>query len=216
MSRCTLSVACCFFLMACRQLVAQSAPPPPLAISNPSSPDPLYNLMLSQPRVDLNTETPPSAYFDPPIVRPGEQAIYRVTFQALEQSVDWPATFPGAKELQSEPSAHGQMLQLTGAAFVPITCFNTRVRASHAGTFVVPSFEVRIYDRKVTVPAATLEVRPDAPDVPAVNQLQIEAEKTNLFVGQPITVWVRLPGLPNGAIQGVQQFQIAGRGLLVD
>ena len=108
------------------------------------------------------------------------------------------------------------MLQLTGNAFVPITCFNTRVRATRAGTFVVPSFQVQIYDKKVTVPAATLEVRADAPDVPAPAQLQIEAEKTNLFVGQPITVRVRVPGFPNGAIQGVQQFQIAGRGLLVD
>jgi len=159
---------------------------------------------------------PPTAAFDPPVVRPGEQSIYRVTFQALEQSIDWPAVLPAPKQLQLQPGARGQMLQLTGPAFVPVTCINTRVRPSAAGKFSIPSFEVQMYGKKLTVPAATLQVQPDAPESNGSPQLLIEAEKTNLFVGQPMTVRIRLPGLPNGAMMGVQQFQIIGRGLLVD
>jgi len=43
------------------------------------------NLMLSQPRVELGLVTVMSS-FDPPVVRPGEETIYRVTVTALEQS----------------------------------------------------------------------------------------------------------------------------------
>jgi hypothetical protein len=171
--------------------------------------------MLSQPRVDLETEVPPTASFDPPVIRPGEQSIYRVTFQALEQTVDWPKTLSAPKELRLEPGAHGQMLQLAGGAFVPVTCFNTRVQASAPGSFTIPAFQVAIYGKTFTVPAATLEVKTDAASAPS-QSLSLELLKTNLYVGQPTTVRVQIPGTPNGALQALQQFQISGRGLLVD
>jgi hypothetical protein len=172
--------------------------------------------MLSQPRVDLETEVPPTATFDPPVIRPGEQSIYRVTFQALEQSVEWPQTLAAPKDLRLEPGAHGQMLQLAGGAFVPITCFNTRVYPSAPGSFTVPAFEITVYGKKFTVPAATLEVKAEPENTPHSPSLSIELQKTNVYVGQPMTVRVRLPGTLNGGIQALQQFQITGRGLLVD
>jgi hypothetical protein len=205
-----MAIVCVLFLTG-SILAAQIAP---RAASN-SPQDPLFTLMLSQPRVDLETEVPPTAAFDPPTIRPGEQSIYRVIFQALEQSVDWPQTLSAPKELRVEPGGHGQMLQLAGGSFVPVTCFNTRVQASASGNFTIPAFQITVYGKKVTVPAATLEVKADA-DSSRPQSLSLELEKTNVYVGQPMTVRVRLPGMPNGGIQGLQQFQISGRGLLVD
>jgi hypothetical protein len=202
----------CFALMGSSAFAAYLSP---RAGANPPQ-DPLFTLMLSQPRVDLETEVPPTATFDPPVVRPGEEALYRVTFQALEQTVDWPEKLSAPKELKLEPGAHGQMLQLAGGAFVPITCFNTRVQASAPGTFSIPAFEVTIYGKKFTVPAATLEVKTDAAESAHSQSLSLELQKTNVYVGQPMTVRVRLAGMPNVGIQVLQQFQITGRGLLVD
>ena len=50
--------------------------------------DPLMSLMLSQPRIDITSEVRATAVFDPPVVAPGEVAIYRLTFNGLEESID--------------------------------------------------------------------------------------------------------------------------------
>src|SRR6185503_18340969 len=54
-------------------LFAQPQNPPP-------GQDPLMSLMMSQPKIDTTSPTRVVAVFDPPIVRPGEQSIFRVTF----------------------------------------------------------------------------------------------------------------------------------------
>src|SRR5438876_8908235 len=66
-------------------LRAQPASVPPSA---PKPQDPLITMMLAQPRIDVESPVVPSAWFDPPEVRPGEEAIYRVSFNALEESVE--------------------------------------------------------------------------------------------------------------------------------
>src|SRR5689334_8299282 len=58
--------------------------------SIPPQQDPLMSLMLSQPKVDITTNVTAGASFDPPVVGPGEETIYRVTFNALEETIDWP------------------------------------------------------------------------------------------------------------------------------
>src|SRR5439155_16000062 len=120
---------------------AQNSPPP----APPMVQDPLMNLMISQPKIDTSAPVIPSAVFDPPVVRPGEQSIYRVTFNALEESIDWPAQITAPLELQMRPSAHGQILQMAGPALVALISFNTRVRPSALGQFTVPQFVVQAY-----------------------------------------------------------------------
>lgn len=174
-------------------------------------------LMMSQPRIDTTSPTRVSASFDPPTVRPGEQAIYRVTFNALEESIDWPEKIPSPSVLQTHPGAHGQMLQMTGPTLIPVTSFNTRVRAAAAGQFVIPEFVVQVYGKPVTVPSAQLEVVPAAPvlSVPTV-RLVLDAAQTNLFVGQAFVARVLLPGGPAGPVQGLTQVQLNGPDLIVD
>src|SRR5207302_2044690 len=90
--------------------------------------DPLMSLMLSQPKIDIEGPVTAIATFDPPVVRPGQQVIYRVTFNnALEQSVQWPAKLPSPPGLEVTPGAQGQLLQMTGPTLVPLSTFNSRV-----------------------------------------------------------------------------------------
>jgi hypothetical protein len=46
--------------------------------------------MISQPQIHISESPTATASFDPPVVRPGETAFYRVVFNALEESVEWP------------------------------------------------------------------------------------------------------------------------------
>src|SRR5437667_9190945 len=69
-----------------------------LAFGQPTAPplqDPLISLMASQPRLDITSVVTATAAFDPPVVGPDELSVYRVTFNALEQSIEWPE--PGEK-----------------------------------------------------------------------------------------------------------------------
>ena len=65
---------------------AQTNPPAPLS--------PQLQLMMSQPPVDINSPVTVTTTFDPPVVRVGEKAVYRITLSALEASVRWPEQIP--------------------------------------------------------------------------------------------------------------------------
>ena len=194
---------------------ARAQAPPQPAVPPPQ--DPLMTLMMSQPKIDLDGPVNATAAFDPPIVRPGQQTIYRVTFNGLEESVQWPGQVPAPKGLEVEPGAQGQILQMTGPALVPFTAFNSRVRAADAGQFIIPEFEVQVYGKPVKVPAARLEVLEGAP-APARPGLGLilELGRKELFVGQPVSARLLYPATAGGAVQGLQQVQLKGDGFIVD
>ena len=191
------------------------------ALAQPASPpqqmDPLMQLMISQPPIDVESQVPPTAVFDPPLVRPGETSIYRVTFNALEQSIEWPDKLAVPPQLVVRPGAHGQMLAPGGAKIEPHTSFNYHVRANGLGKFVIPEFTVMVYGKAVTVPAAQLEVVASPPEsVPPAQRLIFDMPVTNLFVGQSVKVRVLLPGSPTGIVPGLSPAQITGDNLFVD
>jgi hypothetical protein len=188
-----------------------------VARTSPAAQDPLITLMLSQPKIDITSPAGATAAFDPPAVRPGEQAVYRVTFNALEESVSWPAEPPAAPGLEMRAGAHGQILQMTGPAMQPRTTFNYHVQPSKPGEFVVPEFTVKVYGRDVRVPAARLEVTATPPAAAAPAQrLLLEFTRTNLYAGQPARVRVLFPGSSGGSVQGLAQVQLTGDGFIVD
>jgi hypothetical protein len=185
--------------------------------SLPPQQDPLMSLMLAQPKIEITTNVTAVASFDPPTVRPGEQTIYRVTFNALEETIDWPKKLNAPPELQIEPGAHGQIIPMLGSAQVPFTTFNTRVRASTKGDFTIPEYKVQAYGTEVTVPSAQLKVVASPPSPPSpVLHLAIEFAETNLFVGQPTRVRASLPGSAGVFSQGLPPVQFTGQGILVD
>jgi hypothetical protein len=179
--------------------------------------DPFMSLMLSQPNIEIPEVPSASAAFDPPVVRRGELSFLRVVLNALEVSVEWPTNLAAPPQLEMRPGAHGQLLQMTPTNMEPRTAFNYRVRASSIGSFTVPEFVVKVDGKPVKVPSARLEVvSAPPPSVPRAEQLTLELPLTNLFVGQPVTARILLPGSPASAVQGLGQPQISGQGILVD
>ena len=116
--------------VASARISASCCPPNP---PPPPPQDPLMSLMMSQPKIELAAVPKATAAFDPPVVRPGEQAFYRVMFNALEESIEWPDKIAAPPQLEIRPGAHGQILQMTGTNMEPRTSFNYRVRASSLG-----------------------------------------------------------------------------------
>lgn len=182
--------------------------------------DPYMSLMMSQPKFELATQVTATASFDPPVVRPGEQAIYRVTINALEQLIEWPEAIAAPPKLEMHPGAHGQILQMVGGKFEPRTAFNYRARASGLGEFIVPLFMVKVDGQEVAVPPAELEVETTPlASVPPAPQLVLEIPATNAFVGQAVKVNVLLPASSDGSLLLPAQspaVQLTGQGFIVD
>lgn len=189
---------------------AQPSSPPPLS-------DPLMSLMLSQPPIDVVSPVRPVSGFDPPVVRPGEDSTYRVTFNALEQSIEWPTNLDALSRQQARAAGHGQVLALGPSTLQPRTTFNYHLRVQKSGTFTVPEFTVNVYGKPVTVPAAELEVTDTpTPPPPPAQRLVLGAPTTNLFVGQMVRFTVACPPASSLVSQGFSPLEIVGNGWLVD
>ena len=185
-----------------------------LAQNPPPQQDPYLTLMMSQPRLDANGPVDPTASFDPPVVKPGEESIYRVTLKALEQTINWPEKIPAPKELSLRPGAHGQTFQMAGpAVMTPLTDFNTHVRTTVEGEFTLPEFTLKVGDKTVTIPAAKLVVSSAPTSAPPSFNLLMELNRKEVFVGEPVAVRVMLQG-PPGTFQALQQPQITGKGFM--
>jgi len=198
-----------FALLSCLSVFAQSPVPP--------QPDPLMQLMLTQPSIEISTNVEVRAMFDPPVISVGDKAIYRVTINAVSDSIRWPEDIYAPGELSVKPSARGQFLQPAGATIKPTTTLNHHVVANAPGEFTIPEFKVKVYGRNVAVPAARLIVSPDRiPNAPTATRLFLEIAQTNVFTGQPIKVRVILPSGAGNSIQALQQVQLNGDGVLLD
>jgi hypothetical protein len=193
---------------------------PLLSTAQPSpirTQDPLMQLMLSQPKIDMDSPVLPVVSFDPPVVRPGETSIYRVTLNALETAIDWPEQIPVPPGLSSHLGGHGQILAMAGGLLAPRTSFNYRVRTSRTGQFTIPEFKVKVNGNALVIHAAHLEVAATLPPgwVPA-QQLLLDVPTNALFVGQTVSARILFPGSPGGMIQSLGQVQLNGQGFIVD
>jgi hypothetical protein len=186
-----------------------------------ASADQLMQIMMSQPHMDISTQVTATVSFDPPIVRPGEKSVYRVTFNATSDassvSVKWPEPMPAPPPLKLRLTAGGHDAQMAGGAIQMFSTFNFDARSAAAGTFAVPEYTVEVYGKQVTVPAAQLEVNSEVPEPhePA-RALLIQPSKTNVFVGEVFNVSVLLPATAAGAVEAVSDVQINGESFLVD
>lgn len=177
--------------------------------------DPLLQLMLTQPSIEVATNPQITATFDPPVIRPGEKSIYRVTLNAISDSVSWPEKIAAPPELNLSFSARGQMLFPFENKLRPQTAINYHVQPGNSGSYTIPSFEAEVYGQKIFVPPARLEVSAEAISHPP-QQLQLEVAGTNVYVGQPVNVRVLLRSAAGNMIQTVQELHFNGEGLLVD
>ena len=179
--------------------------------------DPLMALMLSQPRIDVDSPVVPVAVFEPPVVKPGQEAVYRITFNALEASIKMPARIFSTPGAEMRAGAHGQLLVLSSTNYQPRTSFNFRVRPTQPGLLSIPAFKVKVYGKDVIVPAAQVQVVNDVPsDVPPAQTLRFEVPRTNIYVGQGLHASVTLPPASSLVLQHSSPLQITGEGLIVD
>jgi hypothetical protein len=177
----------------------------------------MMQLMLAQPKIDVDSPVVTSAGFDPPVVEPGQEATYRVTVNALETAIDWPDKIPSPAGLACNMGARGQILSMAGMLLVPRTTFNYRVQAAAAGAFTIPEFSVVVNGKPVKVPAARLDVTATPPPgIPPAQRLLLEVPTNGLFAGQTVRARVLWPGSPAGTVQSLGQVQLNGQGFVVD
>jgi hypothetical protein len=175
----------------------------------------LSQLQIQQPPVDVSSPVTATATFDPPDVRPGEKAFYRITFDATESVIKWPGTISSPAELKLRPVAHGQLTQNLGNKFRPLSSFLYEVQPAATGHFTIPGFVVKIGGEQVEVPAASLDVNDSASGAPA-RQLVLEVSTTNIFQGQPFPVRVLLPASPGNEVEALHEIQFHSDGFIVD
>lgn len=189
---------------------------PPARAQTPPA-NPLVQLMMSQPPVDVSSPVTATATFDPPLVRPGEKSIYRISFNAPEASIRWSEEIALPPQLQLQRTASGQIMQPVGGMMRTLTTFNHAARASEPGRFTVPERVVEVYGKPVVIPAAQLEVQaqPAVPPEPA-RQLVVETMATHFYVGETFSVRVLLPGTAANTIEGLSQVQLNGDGFVAD
>ncbi len=197
-----------FLLLAPLWLRAQTPPQVPAGG--------LIQLQVAQPAVDVTTPVTAMAAFDPPVVRAGEKAFYRVTVDATESSIQWPDEISAPPELKFGPDARGQLTQFLGDKFRPLTSFIYEVRATATGHFAITNFTVDVYGKPVEIPAAGLDVVAENPNSQPARQLVLETSATNVFLGEPFRVSVVLPAGPNNAIEALREIQLNGDGLMTD
>jgi len=175
------------------------------------------SLLMSQPKTEIASNVVAAASFDPPFVRPGEAAVYRVSFNALEESVVWPEKLNAPAELGFRAGGRGQILYFNGTNLVPRTMFNYHLRAPRLGRFTAPEFTVAVYGKPVSVPAAELNVVASLPaSMPQAQGLVFDVPETNLYAGQTVKARVLLVASPGGQLRTLSQVQINGEGVLVD
>jgi hypothetical protein len=186
------------------------------APANPT-PEQLMQLMRSQPAMDLSAPVTATATFDPPQVRPGEKAVYRVTFNATAVSVNWPEKIPAPSGLAVKFNCSGQTMQAAGGVYENFAAFDYDVHAAATGQFIMPEFTVEVYGKPVVIPAAQLEVKMDLsePHEPA-RQLLVAPSATNIFIGEKFDVSVILSATAAAAIEGVSDVQFNGDSFVVD
>ncbi len=184
----------------------------------------LMQLMMSQPRPDISGPVTAVASFDPPVVRPGEKSIYRVTFNATSDAaavaIRWPEPMPAPAPLKLHLVASGHDMQPVPG--VPggmqmFSTFNFDAQSAVPGMFTVPAFTVDVYGKPVVVPAAQLVVQTEVPQPhePA-RHLILEVATTNLYVGQTMDVRVMLPGNSENRIEGMSQVELTGDGFIMN
>jgi hypothetical protein len=175
------------------------------------------NLMMSQPGVDTDSPVVAQAVFDPPRAVIGESVTYRLTFNAISNSVELPARLPAVAGLQLTEGARSQILAPGGPKYIPQTTINFRARATAAGAYTVPSFTAQVYGKPVMVPPARVEFYPPGA-LPGTEPLRLllGLPPGDLYVGQTFPAQVIAVDPGNGTLAGLSQVQVGGDGFLAD
>ncbi len=199
-------------------LSALPAPPALAAVlAQPAPPkqDLFATLVGSAASIDMETPVTVRVEFDPPVVAVGGRAIYRITLNALDESVKLPDALPSPKGLELLPGARAQNYVPTGGQKLqPQTTINYRATATATGSFTMPAYTLTAYGQAVPVPETRLEVVPaGTPGVRAAPTLLLTLPKDGVYVGQALRVPVSLLDPGDGSVQGLSGARIIGEAI---
>ena len=173
--------------------------------------------MMSQPAIDVDSPVVPQAEFDPPLAPLGGRVTYRLTLNAMSDSVRLPDQLPAPPGLELTQTARGQIYTFGGPRYLPRTTINYRATAQAVGTYVMPSFVVTAYSKTVTVPQARLIIAPPGTQNARESQrLMVELPPGDLYVGQTFNARVIAPDPGDGTLQGLSQVQVNSDAFLAD
>ena len=143
-----------------------------------------------------------SASLDRTTIRMGEQAILTLRFDGGQPS--GVPRFMDVPNLQIQVVGQKQHLALINGQRVVGLSLTYTVTPAAPGDFTIPAFKVPIGNTELPSQALALKVLPKPADTEAYKQLtfvKIRAGKTNVFVGEPFALEVRLYFSGGGEIQ---------------
>lgn len=179
--------------------------------------DPLSTLMLQQPSIDVDTTVTAEAHFDPPTVPAGSFSTYRITLNAMNESVQLPTALPNPPGLELAAGGRGQLFLPNGNKLIPRTTINFRASSKSPGNYIMPSFSLTAYGKSIVIPLARLTVSPsNTVAAPASPTVRVELPTGNFYVGQAIPLKVQLIDTGNNSVQGMTQLQIQGDAFMMD
>ena len=179
--------------------------------------DALSTLMLQQPSIDVDALVVVEAQFDPPSRPAGTVSTYRITLNAMNESVQLPPTLPIPPGLELVAGGRGQLFLPNGNKLIPRTTINFRASAKNPGTYIMPSFSLTAYGKSVVVPQARLVVtEANAAAAPGSPTVLVELPPGEFYTGQAIPLKVLLIDTGNNSVQGMTQLQIQGDAFMMD
>ena len=202
-------------LMLIFDVRSQTNPPAP---SNPPPQiNPLMQLMVSQPAVEVSSTVTASAVLDPPLADVGDKIVYRIHLNALDTSVRCPQEILMPAGLKLTLYARGQTFQQTGRSLRPLTALNYHTRVERRGFYSISGLELEVNGKPVRVPDAHLEVWDDVEaNRKRARELLLVPARTNVFVGESVKLRVLLPSSTSNIVETLAQLQFNGAGILSD
>ncbi len=174
-------------------------------------PDLFDNMVASGASFDTDSPVTAEAEFDPPVVVPGGQVIYRITVSALDESLEIPTNFPAPDGLELQIGGRGQTyVPTSGRKFLPETTVIFHSVAPTNGTFTIPAFQAMAYGKPVQVPAATLTVSSEGSSAPQSPSLLVNPPEGDVYVGQTFSLPLELPHERGSPVLGMSQPRITG------
>jgi hypothetical protein len=179
--------------------------------------DALSTLMLQQPSIDIDTPVVVDAQFDPSSTPAGAISTYRITLNAMNESVDIPSTLPIPPGLDLIPGGRGQIFLPIGNKLTPRTTINFRASAKNPGNYIIPAFSLTAYGKSIVVPQARLTVTAaNVAAAPGSPTVVVELPPGEFYTGQAIPLKVLLMDTGNNSVQGMTQLQIQGDAFMMD
>ena len=172
---------------------------------------------LAQPTTTLaDASVTVTAEFDPPLAASGQKIYYRVNVTAAEGAIVWPKEINLPPDLRLGTNVRGQTLLPQGPGEHPLTSFVYQVAPISTGNFTISNFNILANGQNITVPAASLTVVSNLLDSGGQRELTLETSATNLYVGQPFQIRLRLPAALGNQVDFLRDVRLNDDGLLLD